>query len=40
MKSVELVLGVSENPDRIPEHKRRECTKVQVKVTDDARGEK
>jgi hypothetical protein len=40
MKSVELVLGVSENPDRIPEHKRRECTNVQVKVTDDARGEK
>jgi hypothetical protein len=32
--------GVSENPDRIPEHKRRKSTNVQVKVTNDARGDK
>jgi hypothetical protein len=34
------MLGVSENPDRIPEHKRRKSTNVQVKVTNDARGDK
>jgi hypothetical protein len=34
------VLGVSENPDKIPEHKRRECTNVQVKVANDIRGDK
>jgi hypothetical protein len=32
--------GVSENPDKIPEHKRREWTNVQVKVTNDERGDK
>jgi hypothetical protein len=32
--------GVSENPDKIPEHKRRMCTNVQVKAADDVRGDK
>jgi hypothetical protein len=32
--------GVSENPDEIPEHRRRVYTNVQVKSTDDARGDK
>jgi hypothetical protein len=32
--------GVSENPDKIPEHKRRMYANVQVKVTDDVRGDK
>jgi hypothetical protein len=34
------LLGVSENPDKIPEHKRRMYANVQVKVTDDVRGDK
>jgi hypothetical protein len=32
--------GVSENPDKIPKHKRRECANVQVRSTDDAGGDK
>jgi hypothetical protein len=34
------LLGVSEIPDKIPEHKRRMYSNVQVKVTDDVRGDK
>jgi hypothetical protein len=34
------MLGVSENPDRIPEHERREGGHVQFKFTDDAKGDK
>jgi hypothetical protein len=34
------MLGVSENPDRIPEHKRKENRLVQFKYTDDAKGDK
>jgi hypothetical protein len=34
------MLGVSENPDGIPEHKRKENRRVQFKYTDDARGDK
>jgi hypothetical protein len=34
------MLGVSENPDKIPEHKRRICTNVQGKVANDVRGDK
>jgi hypothetical protein len=34
------MLGVSENPDRIPEHERRESGHVQFKYTDDAKGDK
>jgi hypothetical protein len=32
--------GVSEIPDRIPEHKRRMYSNVQVKVANDVRGDK
>jgi hypothetical protein len=32
--------GVSENLDKIPEHKRRICTNIQVKVVNDVRGDK
>jgi hypothetical protein len=32
--------GVSENPDKIPEHKRRTYANVQVTVADDVRGDK
>jgi hypothetical protein len=31
------MLGVSKNPERIPEHKRKENGHVQFKYTDDAR---
>jgi hypothetical protein len=31
--------GVSENPDKIPEHKRRINTNVRVKVANDVRGD-
>jgi hypothetical protein len=34
------MLGVSENPDKIPEHKRKVYVNVQVRSTDDARGDK
>jgi hypothetical protein len=34
------LLGVSENPDKIPEHKRRIYTNIQVKVANDVRGDK
>jgi hypothetical protein len=34
------MLGVSEDPDEIPEHKRRVCANVQVRIADDARGDK
>jgi hypothetical protein len=33
-------LGVSENPDKFPEHRKIECENVQVRSTDDARGDK
>jgi hypothetical protein len=33
-------VGVSENPDKIPEYRRREWTNVQVNVTNDVRGDK
>jgi hypothetical protein len=33
-------IGVSEIPDKIPEHKRRMYSNVQVKVADDVRGDK
>jgi hypothetical protein len=32
--------GVSENPDKIPEHKRKVYANVQVRSTYDARGDK
>jgi hypothetical protein len=32
--------GVSENPDKIPEHKRKVYANVQVRSTDDVRGDK
>jgi hypothetical protein len=32
--------GLSENPDKIPEHERRKYANVQVRGTDDARGDK
>jgi DNA gyrase inhibitor GyrI len=35
-----LLLGVSENPDKTPEHKRRMYANVQVKAADDLRGDK
>jgi hypothetical protein len=35
-----LMLRVSENLDEIPEHKRRIYTNVQVRIADDARGDK
>jgi hypothetical protein len=34
------MLGVSENPDEIPQHKRRKCANVQVRIADYARGDK
>jgi hypothetical protein len=34
------LLGVSKNPDKIPEHKRRMYANVQVIVTDEVRGDK
>jgi hypothetical protein len=34
------MLGVSKNPDKIPKHRRREYANVQVRSTDDARGDK
>jgi hypothetical protein len=34
------MLGVSENSDKIPEHRRREYANVRVRSTDDARGDK
>jgi hypothetical protein len=34
------VAGVSENPDKITEQKRRKSTNVLVKITNDARGDK
>jgi hypothetical protein len=34
------MLGVSENPDRIPEHERKENMHVRFKYTDDAKGDK
>jgi hypothetical protein len=34
------MLGVSENPDKIPEHKKGEYANVRVRGTDDARGDK
>jgi hypothetical protein len=34
------MLGVSENPDEILEHKRRMYTNVQVRIANDARGDK
>jgi hypothetical protein len=34
------LLGVSEIPDKIPEHKRRMYSNVQVKVADDVREDK
>jgi hypothetical protein len=33
-------LGVSENPDRIPEHERKENRHVQFKYTHEAKGDK
>jgi hypothetical protein len=35
-----IVGGLSENPDKIPEHRRKVYAKVQVRSTDDARGDK
>jgi hypothetical protein len=35
-----FVLGVSENLDNIPEHKRRKYANAHVRGTDDARGDK
>jgi hypothetical protein len=32
--------GISENPDKIPEHRRRVYANVQVRSTDGARGDK
>jgi hypothetical protein len=32
-------VGVSENPDRISEHERKENRHVQFKYTDDAKGD-
>jgi hypothetical protein len=34
------LLGLSENPDRIPEHERKENRHIQFKYTDDAKGDK
>jgi hypothetical protein len=34
------MLGVSENPDKIPKHKRRKCANAHVRGADDARGDK
>jgi hypothetical protein len=34
------MLGVSKNADKFPEHKRMECESVQVRGTDDARGDR
>jgi hypothetical protein len=34
------MLGVSENPNKIPEHRRRVYANVQVWSTDDPRGDK
>jgi hypothetical protein len=34
------MLAVSENPDRIPEHERKENEHVQFKYTDEAKGDK
>jgi hypothetical protein len=34
------MLGVSENSDKIPEHRRREYANVRVRSTDDTRGDK
>jgi hypothetical protein len=34
------VLGVSENPDKIPGHRRRIYANVQVRSSDDTRGDK
>jgi hypothetical protein len=34
------MLGVSENPDKMLEHERRKYSNVQVRSTDDARGDK
>jgi hypothetical protein len=34
------MLGVSKNPDRIPEHERKENRHVQFKYTDDTKGDK
>jgi hypothetical protein len=34
------MLGVSENPDKFLEHRRIECENVQVKISNDARGDK
>jgi hypothetical protein len=36
---VKCCWGVSENPDKFPEHKRRMYANVQVKVADDVRGD-
>jgi hypothetical protein len=34
------MLGVSENPDKIPEHKERMYANVQVTIIDEVRGDK
>jgi hypothetical protein len=34
------MLGVSENPDRIPEHERKENRHIQFNYTDDTKGDK
>jgi hypothetical protein len=35
-----MVLGVSENPDKIPEHERKICANIQIRIAGDVRGDK